>query len=88
MSKKPYWKRNLIAIDQLANVLFSPLLNRYLPINALAFFGYEDETLSSVFAKNACYVSWCGFMCRVLHVFDQGHCEASLEKDEGDTKQQ
>lgn len=81
--KKPYWKRLLVWLDQGANVLFSPLLNINLPLGAYRF-GYEDETLSSVFAKNAGDVAWCCVMCRVLNYFDQSHCDKSIERDEGD----
>ncbi len=86
-SRKAYWLRLLIAFDQFFNVLLSPLLNRFLPANhkeaMRPLFGFEDETLSSVFGKNARYVKWCYWMCQVLSRFDSNHCEKSIERDEG-----
>ena len=79
--KKHYVIRLLVSIDQFFNVLLSPLLNRCLcPTNGQ--FGSEDETLSSVFAKNAEHCKWCIGMCRFLHFFDKDHCEKSIERDE------
>lgn len=70
----------LIALDQLANALLSPLLNLILRPTA-ARFGHPDETLSSVLGKNveagACV--GCRLICRLLHWFDPGHCERSIE---------
>ena len=85
---KPYWKRLLVWLDQGVNVLLSPVLNIYLPPGAYRF-GYEDETLSSVFAKNSRHhqVKWCCVMCKLLNLFDQDHCTKNIELDEGDQQQ-
>jgi len=60
----------LIAIDQLGNTLAM---------------GDPDETISSRAGKCArkggnrpCY-----WLCRMLHLLDKGHCERSIEADEG-----
>ena len=75
----------LVWIDQGANTLLGPLLNKAL--DPLHLFGDEDETLSSVFGKNvrdgAC--RGCGLMCRMLHLLDPNHCQKSIEDDEGST---
>lgn len=76
-----YGWRLLLSIDQFFNVLLSPVLNLFLPKTAHRF-GNEDETLSSVFGKNAATVTWCYWMCRLLHLFDKGHCHKSIEHDE------
>ncbi len=83
--KNSYTWNLLIALDQLFNVLLSPLLNA-LVRNGGARFGYADETLSSVFGKNhrrdTCRV--CSFICRhILDRIDHGHCSRSIEADEG-----
>jgi hypothetical protein len=74
----------LIAVDQLLNVLLSPVLNRV--ANPLYRFGDPDETLSSVMGKNvnAGVCRGCYYVCRLLHLLDPGHCEKSIEMDEGD----
>lgn len=80
----PYLWNLLVALDQLANALLSPLLNLILR-PTVARFGHPDETLSSVFGKNveagACV--GCRLICRLLHWLDPGHCEKSIERDEG-----
>lgn len=74
----------LVSLDQLANVAAGPLLNIILR-PAVARFGDPDETLSSVLGKNveagACV--GCKLICRLLHRLDPGHCERSIERDEG-----
>lgn len=74
----------LIWIDQGANVIFSPILN-ILAGPTAANFGDPDETLSSVFGKNAregkCVM--CKIMCRILNWIDPRHCDKSIERDEG-----
>ena len=82
--RRPYWLTLLIALDQLANALLAPALNAVLRPTA-ARFGHPDETLSSVLGKNveagACV--GCRLICRLLHRIDPGHCEKSIERDEG-----
>jgi len=72
----------LIAIDQGANVVFSPVLNLLLMPKIM--FGNPDETLSSVMGKNvragSCPV--CHFMCRWLSFIQKEHCKKSIEDDE------
>lgn len=74
MFKKYFWN-NLIAIDQLVNTILA---------------GDPDETMSSRFGKwlllpkdtwkfRVAYV-----ICRLLHILDKGHCDKSIENDEGD----
>ncbi len=81
---KRYGWNLLIALDQLANVFFGPLLNLLLRPKA-AQFGDPDETLSSVFGKNvrAGECRGCRLVCRLLNRIDPGHCQASIEEDEG-----
>ena len=79
-----YIRRVLVWLDQGVNVLAAPALNLILKPTA-ARFGSPDETLSSVFGKNieagACV--GCKVICRVLHWVDTGHCNKSIERDEG-----
>jgi hypothetical protein len=66
---KRYFWNILISIDQLANTILG---------------GDPDETISSRVGKRAkkgC--KFCKFVCRILDIFDKGHCEKSIEKDEG-----
>ncbi|ENO76579.1 hypothetical protein B447_17586 [Thauera sp. 27] len=74
----------LIALDQFANVLLPPILNLIL-CPTVARFGHLDETISSVLGKNeesgACV--GCRLICRLLHIFDPGHCDKSIERYEG-----
>jgi len=73
----------LIGLDQMANVIFSPILNWTLKPDYK--FGYPDETLSSVFGKNtrSGNCKFCYYVCRCLHWFDEGHCAKNIEEDEG-----
>lgn len=81
--KRWFWNI-LLSLDQLANVLFAPLLNATLR-PAAARFGDPDETLSSVLGKNIqsgeCVC--CRLVCRVLNWIEPGHCQTSIESDEG-----
>lgn len=64
-----YFWNLLIAIDQLANTLLA---------------GDPDETISSRAAKAARKGErWGCVLCRLLDVFDNNHCEKSIEVDEG-----
>jgi len=67
---KRYAWNFLISVDQLANTILG---------------GYPDETLSSRMGKRVrkgdC--PFCTFMCKILHLFEDGHCEKSIEDDEG-----
>lgn len=66
---KRYIWNLLISIDQLANTLLG---------------GDTDETISSRMGKRARKGDPLGkVICRMLNVFDKGHCEKSIEKDEG-----
>lgn len=70
MVKRYIWNL-LISIDQLANTLLG---------------GFPDETISSRMGKKirdneACPV--CIFLCKLLNIIDPGHCEKSIEDDEG-----
>lgn len=61
----------LIGIDQLGNTLLG---------------GDPDETISSRLGKierkgKRCFI--CYWICRGLHLIDPGHCEKSIEEDEG-----
>jgi len=82
--------RMAIAVDQLANVLLSPLLNRALGLDQPPRFGDEDETMSSVLGKRRAQCAVCRAACWVLrYVFiwqwwrGIDHCEAAIEHDEG-----
>ncbi len=71
----------LVALDQFANALLGPGLNQ---VFASRRFGDPDETLSSVFGKEvAAGNRRARWVCRMLNWFDRGHCEKSIEKDEG-----
>lgn len=67
---KKYLINLLISIDQLINTILG---------------GYPDETMSSRMGKNIkkndCLFS--KIICRILDIFDKGHCEDAIEKDEG-----
>lgn len=79
------WAWNLLlSLDQFANVLFAPLLNRALRPTA-ARFGDPDETLSSVFGKNVQSGNCigCRLVCRFLNWIDPSHCQENIERDEG-----
>lgn len=78
-----YLWRVLIWLDQGVNTVFGPLLNFTLKPNVK--FGDPDETLSSVFGKNveSGHCKGCYYICKVLHLFDPGHCENNIERDEG-----
>lgn len=65
--KKYFWN-NLIAIDQLINTIL---------------FGDPDETISSRAGKRINKRRWAYVLCRMLHWFDKGHCQKSIESDEG-----
>lgn len=68
MMKKYIWNL-LISIDQFFNAVFG---------------GDPDETISSRMGKRARKGDKLGIMvCRVLNFFDKGHCEKSIESDEG-----
>jgi len=84
MKFSAYFWSVLITIDQGANVVLGPVLNLLLQPK-VARFGDPDETLSSVFGKNvqAGECRGCRLVCRVLNKIDPGHCQASIENDEG-----
>jgi len=59
----------LVSLDQLGNTLTG---------------GDPDETISSRSAKaNLEGKTWGIWMCKFLDIFDKGHCQSSLEPDEG-----
>lgn len=63
------WLRNIaIAIDQLGNALT---------------FGDPDETVSSRLGKAAHRSRAAWFICRLLSLIDNRHCEDAEEIDEG-----
>lgn len=70
-----YFWNILIAIDQLFNTILA---------------GDPDETMSSRFGKwlDLPHNTWrwkvAYVVCSALHWFDKGHCESSIEHDEGD----
>lgn len=58
-----------VAVDQLASAILG---------------GAPDETLSSRFGKAQREgKKWACVICRILDIFDPGHCEWSIERDEG-----
>ena len=65
----PHAQRVLVAADQMVNAGFK---------------GSEDETISSRAGKGAQrgVVGWC-VLCRALSLLDPGHCQKSIEVDEG-----
>ena len=70
-----YFWNILISVDQFFNTVLG---------------GDPDETMSSRFGKwlklPHTKVRWkiAYVICRVLHVLDSGHCDKSIEEDEGD----
>ncbi len=78
---KRYFWNTLLTIDQAANVLLAPILNRVLDVECL--FGDSDETLSSVFGKNRKICKACKWMCWLLDKIDSRHCSKSVEIDRG-----
>jgi hypothetical protein len=66
---KRYIWNMLISIDQLFNTVLA---------------GDPDETISSRMGKRARKGDKLGkVICRILNIFDKGHCEKSIEEDEG-----
>jgi hypothetical protein len=66
---KHYFWNILISADQLANTLLG---------------GDPDETISSRMGKRAIKGDRLGgIICRLLDMFDKGHCKKSIEEDEG-----
>ncbi|MCM3413509.1 hypothetical protein [Metabacillus litoralis] len=67
---KQYIWNVLISIDQLANTLLG---------------GDPDETISSRAGKRARKGDRLSILlCKFLNMIDKGHCEKSIEKDEGE----
>lgn len=78
------WAWNVVIwIDQGVNAVFGPMLNVVFGVKRHKF-GNPDETLSSVFGKNieSGECKACRLICKVLNLFDRGHCESSIERDE------
>ena len=72
----------LIAIDQLANVVFKWPLNWLFGVKG---FGYPDETISSVLGKHYHVCPLCRWVCKWLsRVLGEAHCRRAIEADEGD----
>lgn len=66
--KKYIWNL-LISLDQLLNTIF---------------WGDPDETISSRMGKRAAKGDKFGLIvCKILNFFDEGHCQKSIEIDEG-----
>lgn len=65
---KVYFKNILISVDQFFNTLFG---------------GDPDETISSRLGKKTENCLFCKIVCLLLNKIDPGHCEKSIEKDEG-----
>ena len=71
----------LIAIDQLANVVFKWPLNWIFGVRG---FGHPDETISSVLGKHYQTCRLCRIVCKFLSRFlGEKHCRKAVEKDEG-----
>lgn len=64
---KLYLLKVLVSLDQLINTIFG---------------GSPDETLSSRWGKARRDCKFCSFMCSILNVFEENHCEKSIERDE------
>lgn len=79
---KEYLFKLLVWFDNGVNVALGPLLNVLLRTNR---FGFNDETLSSVFGKEVRggQCKFCFYVCRVLYFLDKNHCKKSIEDDEG-----
>jgi hypothetical protein len=68
-NSRAYAINNLIAADQAINA---------------AIAGDPDETISSRAAKRRSTCRACDWLCRALDAIDTGHCQDSIEPDEGD----
>ena len=63
-------RRIAVGFDQLVNVAAN---------------GHEDETISSRAGKAAREGKrWGCVLCRLLNVFDNDHCQKTIEEDEGE----
>ncbi len=88
-SLKRYAYNALRVIDQVANVMIAPILNRLLHTPDNARFGDPRETLSSVLGKNMRngHCRTCRGVCKVLTlVFRQqvDHCIDAIDPASGD----
>jgi hypothetical protein len=63
-----YARNLLVAHDQAGNALLG---------------GDPDETISSVLGKRSATCTICNWLCRLLNRADPGHCNKSIEPDEG-----
>jgi len=70
----------LIAIDQLANVIFKYPLDFIFGVRG---FGHPDETISSVLGKHYEQCRLCRVVCKFLSLFDERHCRRAIESDRG-----
>jgi len=75
-----YVARSLIGIDQLANAVLGPVLNKVFGVDG---FGYPDETITSVLGKYQTRCTLCKWTCAFLDKLDPGHCLDGIERDEG-----
>lgn len=68
--RKYFWNI-LISIDQLLNTLLG---------------GYPDETISSRAGKaQRKGKKWGRLLCSFLNIFENKHCQLSIEEDEGES---
>ena len=65
---KYFWNVAL-AIDQLFNALLG---------------GDPDESISSRAGKRQHTQKWALYLCKMLHIIDENHCDKYIEEDEGD----
>ena len=66
---KKYNRNVIVAIDQTFNAILG---------------GDEDETISSRAGKRQKTQKWAYYLCKILNKFETGHCDLSIEEDEGD----
>ena len=76
-------KRISVSIDQLGNVVAGQLLNKIF-LKQGEKFGFEDDTVSEVLAKNQHNVTRLGrIISIILEKLDRNHLQKSLEENGG-----
>lgn len=71
---------NLIKLfDNFMNVVLAPVLNWW--FKPKYKFGYYRDPLSEVFGRNVETCKFCKFMCKILALLQNKHCQKSIVDD-------